>query len=240
MSSNKQVVEGPIFIVSNVRKTFTSGRETVVALNNANVIFPKGKITAILGPNGSGKSTLLALLGGLISPDSGQICFCNQNKAIALNTLSAIDLQTIRRNHLSMIFQGLNLVSHLKVWQNVALPLVLNGSSWRKANPQAMHFLSLFGLEEKAQDRPNQLSGGQQQRVAICRTLVTNSRVILADEPTARLDGESTKQLMGILSMLSAKRETSVIIATHDRELVRTYCHYAITCSKESDGNIVN
>jgi len=240
----KDIKPDTILRVDGATKTFSDGQTKVVALCKAFLDVPKGKITAVLGPNGSGKSTLLGLMSGIIQPDRrcGKIEYNHPSLGpVELSTRAGTDMTEVRNCQIATIYQGLNLDKSLTVAENVALPLMLRGIPRGKALEAVAGHIRMFGLDgQRAQSYPNRLSGGQQQRVAICRALVSNAKLILADEPTARLDSESTKTLMNLLSTMNQKWGTSIVIVTHDNSLAKYYCDCYVRCQKGDYGNTVS
>ena len=230
-----------ILRVDGVSKSFKSGAQIIWAIQKASFEIPKGSLTAIIGPNGSGKSTLLSLMAGLFRPDEGDVIFRHpRHDLISLFGSGQALMSEIRNCQINMIFQNLNLISHLRVWRNVALPLILRGISWRKAWPSAKYWLDKFELLDKANVLPSQLSGGQQQRLAICRAMVANVDLILADEPTARLDKTGTTYLMESFKKITKQTGRTIVLVTHDHGLVREYCDYYLECRKSEQGNEVS
>ena len=166
----------------------------------------------IVGPSGGGKTTLLHLLGGIDRPTAGKICVDGQ----ALEIASESDLTRFRRDHIGFVLQFYNLLPSLNALDNVILPLLAKGWSWKKANQYGKAFLHRVGLEARWQHMPGELSGGEQQRVAIARALVNNPAIIMADEPTGNLDSKVGKEIMTLLLELNHKKGTTLIIITHD------------------------
>ena len=171
----------------------------------------EGEYVAILGPSGSGKTTLLSLLGGMLSPTQGRIWLGAQS----LYDLSVAERARLRRDWLGFVFQTFNLVPYLTALENVQVPLCLAGVSLKEQSERATAMLDRFGLNERLRHKPSELSIGQQQRVALARTLVSNPRVILADEPTGNLDPESRELVLNSLSECHREGRT-VVMVTHD------------------------
>lgn len=185
------------------------------AVNDVTCEFHSGELVALTGPSGSGKSTLLSLIAGLDRPQEG---------IIALDDISLTekDLDSYRRNEISMIFQSFQLFPLLTVLENVCYPMELNGTRTKEAKPVAEELLQSVGIgTEKYKRFPANLSGGEQQRVAIARALASGSKVLLADEPTGNLDVENTEIIMDILERLSHEQDYCVIIVTHDLEIAK-------------------
>lgn len=183
------------------------------AVSGISFMFEAGQVYAIVGPSGSGKSTLLSLLAGLDLPTEGEI-------ALNGDSLSEIDLDYYRRECISMIFQAFHLFPLLTVIENVCFPMELCGVSPKAAKPRAAELLESVGITKEQMNRfPSKLSGGEQQRVAIARSLASNAKIILADEPTGSLDGANTQNIVEILSGLAHKKGYCVILVTHDLEV---------------------
>ena len=175
--------------------------------------FEEGNVYAIVGPSGSGKSTLLSLLAGLDLPTDGQVVFDD-------NSLAELNLDRYRRESISMIFQAFHLFPLLTVMENVCFPMELCGVLPKDAKPRAQALLEGVGItKEQMQRFPSKLSGGERQRVAIARSLASNAKIILGDEPTGNLDGANTQNIIEILSSLAHEKGYCVIIVTHDLEV---------------------
>ncbi|MDH4275807.1 MAG: ABC transporter ATP-binding protein [Gammaproteobacteria bacterium] len=198
-------------------KTHQRGDTRVQALNNVNIDVAAGDFIAICGPSGSGKSSLLNVLGLLDPPGAGEITLAD--KPVALNDERA--LEQLRRDHLGFIFQNFNLVPVLSAVENVELPLYPSPLSARERRQRALEVLHAVGLAERVNNRPNQLSGGQQQRVAVARALVRKPLLVLADEPTANLDGATTEDLIDLMVRLTDDLGTTFVIATHDPRVIK-------------------
>lgn len=200
--------------LSNAGKEYKTGDTTIVALQPSTVAFNKGEVTLVVGPSGSGKTTLLSLLGCVIYPTGGKVWVGD----ICVNELSENELATLRLQQIGFVFQGFNLLAPLNALENVMHPLILEGVSRKEARKKALELIRTFDMEDRAYSLPRNLSGGQQQRIAIARSLITDPKLILCDEPTASLDHHSARQVMDMLSGL-ARNDRSVIIVTHDMRL---------------------
>ena len=202
--------------VLNATRDFKIGEVETHALRGVDLSIEDGEFTALVGPSGSGKTTLLQLIGLLDKPTSGQV-FINGNDATRLTRNQRADL---RKGTIGFIFQFFALIPTLTAYENVEMPLLLNGtkSAERKARVQEM--LEAVGLSDRAHHRPDQLSGGQQQRVAVARALSIRPSVVLADEPTANLDTENGKQVMDIMAKLNKETGTTFVFATHDPRVI--------------------
>lgn len=196
----------------NLTKLYGSGQAQVIALKDASLTVEEGEFVAVMGPSGSGKSTLLHLMGGLDSPSSGDILLGDVNLA----ALSDKQLTLARRRNIGFIFQFFNLLPTLTAAENVALPLVIAGQKPRQFQEQVENMLALVGLLDRKDHKPDQLSGGQQQRVAVARALITEPRIVMADEPTGNLDSKSGSEILELLSKSCAELGQTIVMVTHD------------------------
>lgn len=212
--------------LSEAGKEYITGESTIVALQPTTIEFRTGEITLLVGPSGSGKTTLLSLLGSVIYPTMGKVWVGDT----CINDLSEKELAKLRLQHIGFVFQGFNLLAPLNALENVMEPLLLQGLKRKEAKKRAMELISRFGMEDRINNLPRNLSGGQQQRIAISRSLVTNPKLILCDEPTASLDHKSAKMVMEMLSQLSLENK-AVIVVTHDVRL-RKYANRTIYVSE--------
>ncbi|MEW1723661.1 ABC transporter ATP-binding protein [Streptomyces sp. NPDC093109] len=187
--------QSPVLQLENLTRVHGSGATEVHALRGVNLsVFP-GELVAVMGPSGSGKSTLLTIAGGLDSPTSGRVLV----EGTDVTSASPKQLAAIRRRSIGYVFQDYNLIPALTAAENIALPRELDGTSARKARVEALASLTEMGLEQLADRFPDEMSGGQQQRVAICRALVGDRRLVLADEPTGALDSETGESVLALL-----------------------------------------
>ncbi|CED93569.1 ABC transporter ATP-binding protein [Romboutsia ilealis] len=187
----------------------------VKALDNISIEINEGEFVAIIGTSGSGKSTLLNMLGGLDKPTSGEIIISNK----LLSKLSDEELTIFRRRNIGFIFQNYNLVPILNVYENIVLPIELDGSKIDTNYVDSI--INTLGLKEKLTNMPNNLSGGQQQRVAIARALATKPAIILADEPTGNLDSKTSMDVIGLLKITSKKFNQTIVMITHNEEIAQ-------------------
>lgn len=202
-----------ILSTKNLTKQYGTEPNIVKALDDVNISVERGEFTAIIGTSGSGKSTLLNMLGGLDRPTAGSVKIDKFNLA----KLSDEDLTVFRRRHIGFIFQNYNLVPILNVYENITLPIQLDGKT-----PDEMfiqRILSLLGLERKLYNMPNTLSGGQQQRVAIARALAGKPSIILADEPTGNLDSKTSDEVIELLKLTSREFDQTIVMITHNPEI---------------------
>lgn len=196
----------------DLKKSYSSGEQTVHALKGISVSISKGEFVSIMGPSGSGKSTFLHLLGGLDKPTDGTVQFESQN----IELFDDQKLSEFRRRKLGFIFQFFNLLPTLSAIENVMLPSLLDGKSKSQLSKKAYALLEAVGLHHRALHRPNQLSGGEMQRVAIARALIADPLLILADEPTGNLDTNTGQSILELLRNFSQKHQQTVVMVTHD------------------------
>jgi putative ABC transport system ATP-binding protein len=202
--------------VVNATRTFKIGEVETRALRGVDLSVQNGEFTALVGPSGSGKTTLLQLIGLLDQPTSGTV-FINGKEATRLNRDQRADL---RKGTIGFIFQFFALIPTLTAYENVELPLLLNGMKPAERKARVNEMLEAVGLTDRAHHRPDQLSGGQQQRVAVARALSIKPSMILADEPTANLDTENGKQVMEIMQKLNKDTGVTFVFATHDPRVI--------------------
>ncbi len=217
--------------VINATRTFKIGEVETKALRGVDLTIESGEFTALVGPSGSGKTTLLQLIGLLDQPTSGSV-FINGKDATRLNRDQRADL---RKGTIGFIFQFFALIPTLTAYENVELPLLLNGMKPAERKARVNEMLEAVGLSDRAHHRPDQLSGGQQQRVAVARALSIRPSMILADEPTANLDTENGKQVMEIMQKLNKETGVTFVFATHDPRVIK-YANRVVTLR---DGMIV-
>jgi putative ABC transport system ATP-binding protein len=204
-----------IMQTKNLQKVYGKGDSKVVALNGVNVTIEKGEFVAIVGTSGSGKSTLLHIIGGLDVPTSGSVEVDKKQ----LERLDDDELTIFRRRKIGFIFQQFNLVPMLSVWENIILPLKLDGK--RVEREYIDEIIGVLGLEMKRNSLPGELSGGQQQRVAIARALAIKPSIILADEPTGNLDSKTSQDVLGLLKVTSERYRQTIIMITHNEEIAQ-------------------
>ena len=207
--------------IDNLVKTYGEGETAVHALQGVDMHVGPGEVVGLIGPSGSGKSTLLKCLGAVLEPTSGRMTIGEQT--IYDNAWKIPDLRALRRDRIGFIFQSPYLIPFLDVTDNVALLPMLAGVTNAKARAHAVELLTALDVAHRAKAMPSQLSGGEQQRVAIARALVSRPPVILADEPTAPLDGERALAVVKILNDMAARYQTAIIIVTHDEKIIPTF-----------------
>ena len=199
-----------------LEKTYNLGDSVIQALNGIDLSIGKGEFVAVWGPSGSGKTTLLNLIGAIDEPSGGELYF----KGHEIAALSDDKRTELRNRDIGFIFQGFNLIPVLTALENVMLPLQINGTPFKRAKQRALSRLSEVGLSNFVAHLPDKLSGGQQQRVAIARALVTDPSLIIADEPTANLDSETSYKIISIMRDLNRKEGTTFLFSTHDQRLL--------------------
>ncbi len=204
-----------LFDVNSIAKSFATPKGPLNVLKDINFNVESGESVAIVGRSGSGKSTLLGLLCGLERADMGKMVFDGED----YSTLSEDALTCLRANKIGMIFQQFHLLSHLKAYENVALPLELKGDS--NAKETAIELLGEVGLAARIDHFPAQLSGGEQQRVAIARAMAIKPKLILADEPSGSLDESTGEEIMSLLFKMVKDHKTSLLIVTHSQTLAK-------------------
>ena len=218
-----------ILQTKDLKKYYGSGETQVKALDSVNLTVENGEFVAIVGTSGSGKTTLLHMLGGLDRPTSGEVIVDGQN----LLTLKDESLTIFRRRKIGFVFQSYNLVPVLSVWENIILPVQLDG---RKVDmPYVEELISTLGLERKLHNLPNQLSGGQQQRVAIARAMAAKPAILLADEPTGNLDSRTSQDVLSLMKVTGQKFSQTMVMITHNEEIAQM-AHRIV---RVEDGQIV-
>ena len=204
-----------ILETKDLRKVYGSGDTEFRALDGVDLTVEKGEFVAVVGTSGSGKSTLLHMLGGLDRPTGGTVTVDGKE----LSAMRDEELTIFRRRKIGFVFQNYNLVPVLNVYENIVLPIQLDGNAPDKAYGERI--IETLGLEAKLQNLPNNLSGGQQQRVAIARALAAKPAIILADEPTGNLDSATSLDVMGLLKVTAQKFSQTIVMITHNEELAQ-------------------
>ncbi|GMV34215.1 MAG: lipoprotein-releasing system ATP-binding protein LolD [Chloroflexi bacterium] len=203
--------------LTDVTRVYRIGEVQTRALNGVSLTIGNGEFTSLVGPSGSGKTTLLQLIGCLDRPSSGSVVI-NGQETTNLNRNQRADL---RKGTIGFVFQFFALIPTLTAYENVEMPLLLNGRTPAQRKQRAMELLEAVDLKDRAHHRPDQLSGGQQQRVAVARALSTNPTMILADEPTANLDTSNGEQVMEIMKKLNKETGVTFVFATHDPRVIK-------------------
>lgn len=204
-----------VLSAADLRKSYGSGENTVHALDGIDLNIERGEFAAVVGTSGSGKSTLLHMLGGLDRPTSGKVEVDGKD----IFSLSDEELTIFRRRKIGFVFQNYNLVPVLNVYENIVLPVELDGGTPDEKYINGV--IETLGLANKLQNLPNNLSGGQQQRVAIARALASKPAIILADEPTGNLDSKTSQDVLGLLKITSQKFSQTMVMITHNEEIAQ-------------------
>jgi len=200
----------------DIEQNYFQGELPVDVLKNLNFAINKPKSVGIIGPSGSGKTSLLNIIGLIEKPKFGSYFFKNSNCLDFSNT----EKTEFRKKNIGYIFQNNQLLEDFNVQENVALPLILNGESYKNSCKKALNFLKLFGLENRISFKPGLLSGGEQQRVAVARAMIKSPSILLADEPTGSLDDNNAELIFNYIIELSKKNNTLAIIATHNTKFI--------------------
>lgn len=217
-----------ILKTENLCKYYGKGENEVRAVRSADIAIKQGEFTAIVGKSGSGKSTLLHLLGGLDYPTSGKVWVKDKD----IFSMKEEELAVFRRRNIGFVFQAFNLVSSVNVWENIVLPIGLDG---READVGfAEDIIKTLGMEHKIHNLPNTLSGGQQQRVSIARALAGKPAIILADEPTGNLDSKTSDEVIELLKITSRQFHQTIVMITHNPEIAKQ----ADRCIHIEDGRV--
>ena len=204
-----------ILQTKDLKKYYGSGDTQVKALDGVDLSVEQGEFVAIVGTSGSGKSTLLHMLGGLDRPTSGSVTVDGKD----IFSLKDEGLTIFRRRKIGFVFQAYNLVPVLSVWENIVLPIQLDG---RKVDREYVReVISILGLEKKLKSLPNQLSGGQQQRVAIARAMATKPAILLADEPTGNLDSKTSQDVLSLMKVTGQKFAQTMVMITHNEDIAQ-------------------
>jgi len=205
----------PLLSAKAVHKTYFLGKRSLEVLRGIDVELNRGDFLALRGASGAGKSTLLHLLGGLDSPNEGEIWLAGRNLA----TLSRGELASLRNGEVGFIFQAYYLLPELDALENVCLPARMARTSASQADERGRELLARVGLKDRVEHKPYELSGGEQQRVAIARALINDPDLILADEPTGNLDSHTGEEIIELLCSLRTEKQTTLIVATHDAKV---------------------
>jgi len=215
MMANTDSGDKPLIELREVSKVYGKGHAEMHALRGVSLSIPKGDFAAVMGPSGSGKSTCMNILGCLDTPSSGAYLF----DGVSVGELSRDQRAMLRRHYLGFIFQGFNLLNRTSALENVELPLIYRGVPAGERREKAANALAAVGLNGWESHTPGELSGGQQQRVAIARAIVTNPKVLLADEPTGNLDSARSREVMDLLTSFNQERGITIVMVTHEAEM---------------------
>jgi putative ABC transport system ATP-binding protein len=227
LDSHQQLVK-----VDDVSKIYHVGDNFVKALLKVSLTVSKGEFVVLLGPSGSGKSTLLHLIGGLDWPTRGKVTV----DGVEFTDKPESVLSKLRHDKIGFVFQSYNLIGGLTAIENVELPMLFDPVPQSEARKRAKGLLELVGLGERLSHKPSQLSGGEQQRVAIARALMMTPSIVIADEPTANIDGATASSLLDLMANLNRKEKVTFIMASHDQRVVK----YATRVVEMADGVINN
>jgi len=219
--------------LTNLSKEYILGSTKVLALDSIDFIVGDSDFITIAGPSGSGKTTMLNMLGCIDTPSTGTVTLDD----VYVNELSLAERAVIRNEKIGMIFQSFNLMPVLSVYENIELPTLIGKKAKKSKETEEwiMHLVSAVGLEDRVKHKPDELSGGQRQRVAIARALVNKPQLILADEPTANLDTDTSFKILELMRQLNKNENCAFVFSTHDPEIVNL-CDYVV---RMRDGRIV-
>lgn len=204
-----------ILVTENLKKYYEMGENRVKALDGVTLSVEKGEFLSIVGTSGSGKSTLLHMLGGLDTPTSGKVIVDGKD----ISDMKKDELTVFRRRKIGFVFQNYNLLPLMNVYENIVLPIKLDGIVPDKTYVEQI--ITVLGLQEKIYAMPNQLSGGQQQRVALARALAAKPAIILADEPTGNLDSHTSQDVLGLIRVTGEKFGQTIVMITHNDEIAQ-------------------
>jgi lipoprotein-releasing system ATP-binding protein len=213
--------------VEGLKKVFRSGESDLVLFENLSFEVRRGEMLAIVGESGSGKSTLLHILSALDRASAGDVYCAN----LKLNSLSQDEAAEFRNRETGFVWQFHYLLPEFTAAENVAMPLLMREQSWQQAEPEASRWLREVGLEKRGHHRSGELSGGEQQRVALARALITKPKLLLADEPTGDLDGQTAEAVFALISRLHSEHQLTSLIATHNLSFARR-CHRVLRLEK--------
>ncbi|MFH0933702.1 MAG: ABC transporter ATP-binding protein [Pseudomonadota bacterium] len=215
MNDTSVSAEGAIIALSGITKTYGQGQAAFQALRGVDMNVQQGEFVAVMGPSGSGKSTAMNILGCLDTPTSGEYVF----DGVHVENLTRDQRALLRRNYLGFVFQGFNLLARTSAQENVELPLLYRGEDAEARHRMARAALKSVGLDGWEHHTPAELSGGQQQRVAIARAIVTNPKVLLADEPTGNLDSKRGHEIMELLVGMNRDHGITILMVTHEPDI---------------------
>jgi lipoprotein-releasing system ATP-binding protein len=211
------MAQDPLLRVAGLKKVFRSGETDLVLFENLSFEVEKGEMLAIVGESGAGKSTLLHIMGALERASAGDVYFAN----LQLNSLADEDAADFRNREIGFVWQFHYLLPEFTALENAAMPLLLRGKSWSAVEADAAHWLREVGLEQRGHHRSGELSGGEQQRVALARALITQPKLLLADEPTGDLDGRTAEAVFELIARLHRDYQLTSLIATHNLGFAR-------------------
>ena len=216
MSSNPaDPINGAAIVAKGVTKWFGEGETRVVAVDTVDLVAHFGEMLFIVGPSGSGKTTMLSMLSGILRPNAGQVMV----KGADIWTLSNDQLADFRLNTIGFVFQDYHLFPRLTTAENVAIPLILKQHDWNQSVAEARQYLEIVGLRGKGEILPVKLSGGEQQRVAIARAIISQPEILILDEPTASLDGDTGRMIIAFVKEKILNEHRCILIVTHDARI---------------------
>jgi putative ABC transport system ATP-binding protein len=230
MQVQKQSLAPPVSLRAVVKR-FGSGEARVQALNGVDLEIRAGEILLLVGPSGCGKTTLLSVIAAVLEPSGGEVEVFGRR----IDQMSQHEKALFRRDRVGFVFQQFNLVPTLTAAENAAIPLLIRKQPYPRALAKAREYLAQLGLADRTEFLPTQLSGGQQQRVAIARALIAEPSLVVCDEPTAALDGETGRQIMELLRNIGRKPDRAVLIVTHDSRILP----YGDRIAHMMDGKII-
>lgn len=204
----------PIIHLEQVTKSYDKGPQPILALQRVSLEIRRGEFVAVMGPSGCGKSTMLHLMAGIDRPTSGEIWFEGE----PFSAMAETQLTRLRRERVGIVYQLYNLLPHLTLWENVALPLLLAGSPLRDVQQRVAEAIQGLDLTERVDHWPHQLSGGEMQRAAVARAVITRPSLLLADEPTGNLDSKAGEAVLTLLQTLNRQEGYTVVLATHSQQ----------------------
>lgn len=217
--------------IEGVSKTYGCGHTSTLAVKGVSLDVYEGELLMIVGPSGSGKTTLISMIAGILDPTEGSCTVLGQNPALMHNG----EKTCFRGKNIGFVFQAFNLVPMLSAAENIAIPLMINGMEYDLALKEAIHMLTLMGMESKVEAYPKELSGGQQQRVAVARSCIHSPKIIVCDEPTSALDHETGAKVLELLKQKALEPGRALIVVTHDARIFS----YADRIVRMDDGKIV-
>ncbi len=230
-SVSEEMATPPMIRLIQVSKIYYKGPQPIPALQGVTLEICRAEFVAVMGPSGCGKSTLLHLMAAIDRSTSGEVWFEDQS----LSAMHEKELTRFRREKVGIVYQLYNLLPHLTLWENVALPLLLAGSSLTDIQQRAADVVKAFDLTERADHWPHQLSGGEMQRAAVARAVISRPPLLLADEPTGNLDSKAGEAVLGLLHTLNREEGYTVVLATHSQEAAS----YANRIVRLRDGRIL-
>ena len=214
-TDNAKSVENQAIVATGVTKTFGDGETKVTAVNNVGLVAHFGEMLFIVGPSGSGKTTLLSMISGILRPNAGTVVV----KGADIWMLDNDQLADFRLNTIGFVFQDYHLFPRLTTAENVAIPLILKKQKWDESIAEARKYLAIVGLKNRSEILPVKLSGGEQQRVAIARAIISRPEILILDEPTASLDGDTGRMIISFVKEKILNKNRCILIVTHDARI---------------------